>query len=355
MKKIGCAIPIIILLLAGCVSSGKYKERLADVDNLKGNVSSLQENLEAEKTENAGLKTENAGLREGIVGLEGKLKAQEAQSKAIDGELSTLGKKYEALQSQKNALKEDNTNLSRLLEAKKDQLSAEIVGLRARLSETEAKKEEFAAEKTALNARLSETEAASGALTSEVSRLKADIESLSKEKETAIAEKEKTLAEFTKTHDSLMSEMKSEIEKGEMTITQLKDKLTLSMVDKILFDSGSAEIKKGGKKVLDRVGAILKKVADKQIKVEGHTDNVPIGSRLTEKFLTNWELSTGRATNVVRYLQENAGIDPGKLIAAGYGEHRPVASNNTDEGKAKNRRIEIVLIPLEIEKAATGN
>jgi chemotaxis protein MotB len=120
------------------------------------------------------------------------------------------------------------------------------------------------------------------------------------------------------------------------------------MVEKILFDSGKADIKTNGKKVLDRVAEILKTITDKQIRIEGHTDNVPIGATLAEKFPTNWELSTARATTVARYLQEK-GVSPAVLNAAGYSEYKPVESNETDEGKAKNRRIEIVLIPLDKE------
>ena len=121
------------------------------------------------------------------------------------------------------------------------------------------------------------------------------------------------------------------------------------MVEKILFDSGSAVIKKDGKKVLDRVADILKTIKNQQIKVEGHTDNAPISSRLADRFPTNWELSTARATTVVRYLQER-GLDPALLSAEGYAEYRPVAANDTDDNKAKNRRIEIVLIPMRAEK-----
>jgi chemotaxis protein MotB len=92
--------------------------------------------------------------------------------------------------------------------------------------------------------------------------------------------------------------------------------------------------------------AILKDVKDKRIQVEGHTDNVRIVSSLKKKFPTNWELSTARATEVVRYLQEAGGIAPKLLSATGYSEYQPVAPNDTDEGKHKNRRIEIVLLPL---------
>ena len=139
------------------------------------------------------------------------------------------------------------------------------------------------------------------------------------------------------------------IKEGQIEITQLKDKLSLTMVEKILFDSGSATIKKDGQKVLSRIGEILAKVGDKQITIQGHTDNVPISSKLRDRFPTNWELSAARATTVVRYLNEKANIDPRLLIASGVGEFRPVALNDTAEGKAKNRRIEIILLPLDFE------
>jgi chemotaxis protein MotB len=118
-------------------------------------------------------------------------------------------------------------------------------------------------------------------------------------------------------------------------------------VERILFDSGQADLKKAGIQVLHRVGDILKEVADKQIRVEGHTDNVPISPRLRQKFASNWELSTARATNVVRFLQQHKGIAGSRLSVAGYGPYRPVASNQSAGGRAQNRRIQIVLVPLK--------
>jgi chemotaxis protein MotB len=104
---------------------------------------------------------------------------------------------------------------------------------------------------------------------------------------------------------------------------------------------------------MERVGRIIKEVADKIIRVEGHTDNVPIHPRLQEKYATNWELSNARATNVVRFLQDKIGIAPERLQAVGLSEFHPVASNKTREGRAKNRRIEIALLPIgeELEVA----
>jgi chemotaxis protein MotB len=97
--------------------------------------------------------------------------------------------------------------------------------------------------------------------------------------------------------------------------------------------------------VLGRVGAVLARVADRQIQVAGHTDDSPISARLVSRYATNWELSTARATNVVRFLHEKSRIPPRRLAASGYGPFHPVASNATPAGRARNRRIEILLAP----------
>ena len=117
--------------------------------------------------------------------------------------------------------------------------------------------------------------------------------------------------------------------------------------NRILFDSGQADVRADGQKVLEKVGKILTTVADKDIRIEGHTDNKPIVGDLKNKYATNWELSTARATAVLRYLQDVAKVDGKHLVAAGYGEFRPVAPNDTPEQRALNRRIEIVLVPRD--------
>jgi chemotaxis protein MotB len=241
-----------------------------------------------------GLQKEKAGLEE--------------QNRAKDKDIVDVKQQVSDLTKQKEQLEKENANIKSTLEASRSQLSKDVVALKNKLDENSA-------------------------------QLKAQADQLAQEKERAVAQ-------VKGTYDSLLSELKQEIKEGQIKITQLKDKLTVNMVDKILFDSGSAVIKKNGEKVLDRVADILKGVTGRQIKVEGHTDNVPISSRLVEKFPSNWELSTARATTVVRYLQ-GRGVNPAVLSAEGYAEFRPVSSNETDEGKAANRRIEIVLIPLD--------
>lgn len=165
-------------------------------------------------------------------------------------------------------------------------------------------------------------------------------------------EKEKELERLRSTYDTLVTDLKSEIEQGQITITKMADWLSVSMVDKILFASGEADLTTEGLKVLERVGNVLKNTENKVIRVEGHTDNVPISAALTKKFETNWELSTARATNVARFLQEKAGIAAERLEAVGLSEFHPVSTNNTAKGRALNRRIEIALLPNLREQPA---
>jgi chemotaxis protein MotB len=122
------------------------------------------------------------------------------------------------------------------------------------------------------------------------------------------------------------------------------------VAEKLFFESGRAEIKPEGEAVLRRVAAILAGIPEREVRVEGHTDAVPIGPSLEATYPTNWELGAARAVGVVRFLEEEAGMDPARLSAASYGPNVPVASNHTAAGRARNRRIEIVLYAPERER-----
>lgn len=107
-----------------------------------------------------------------------------------------------------------------------------------------------------------------------------------------------------------------------------------------MFDTGSAEIKDEAKKMLTAVLSVIKKIQN-NIVIEGHTDNIPIKSA---EYHSNWELSTARAMSVLMYLMQEDGIRPERFSASGYGEHRPIMSNATPEGRARNRRVDIILV-----------
>lgn len=269
--------------VGGCVSMGKYDLKQKEADDLSRGLRELQQKY-------ADLAKENADLK--------------AEVEKLTGVVSGLSK-------DKDKLAADNAKLDTLLKAKSDELSRNITELRQ------------------MNADLEGENAA----------LRKDIADLQKAK---TEEAQKT----SKTYEEMLEKMKSEISQGEVTISELKGKLTVNMVDAILFDSGKAEVKQAGLVVLQKVVDILKTVQDKAIRIEGHTDNVQISGALTRKYPTNWELSAARAINVTRYLQQQ-GIAPTVLSAVAYGEYKPVVSNDTEEGKAKNRRIEIILVPKD--------
>jgi chemotaxis protein MotB len=274
---------LLSVMVGGCVSSSKFEKKVAETDGLNQALQALQQKYDKLTAENNDLKD---------------------QFKKLNGDFAQLS-------IQKDKITADRDELDKVLKSKSDSLSKTINELRG---------------KTA-------------ALETENASLKEGVANLKKTKE----EEVKTVS---KTYENLMQEMKGEIAQGQVAITELKGKLTVDVLDKILFASGEAEVKPEGLAVLQRVIDILKNVKDKVIRIEGHTDNVKIGGALARKYATNWELSAARAINVTRYLQKQ-GIDPALLASVAYGEYKPVADNSTSEGRAKNRRIAIILQPKD--------
>ena len=145
--------------------------------------------------------------------------------------------------------------------------------------------------------------------------------------------------------------LRDEIRAKQVKLDITKRGLVITFVNEVLFDSGKAVLKKGAYPILDKVASVIKeKVPDRNIGIEGHTDNQPIKY---SGWKSNWELSTARAATVLHYL-EDTGIDPRKLQATGFGEYRPVASNDTPQGRQQNRRVEIVILPGDISKISYG-
>ena len=179
----------------------------------------------------------------------------------------------------------------------------------------------------------------------EAKRTKSDLAAARARTEELERQKEAELEQLKGTYDKLVQSLKGEIEAGEIQIRRMKDRLSVNLESKVLFDSGKADLKRSGIEVLRRVGAQLAKIEGKRIQIEGHTDDDPIGGKLKVKYPTNWELSASRALAVVHFLQNEVGIDTRKLSGAGYGEYQPAELNDSAEGKAANRRIEIVLLP----------
>ncbi len=209
MKRKGLFFVVLMTsLLSGCVWSTEYKAKLAELDGLQQQRSALEEKL-----------------------------------RATEKELADMNRKYDELLNQKNALADENAAIRSTLEAKRGQLAGEVVDLKTQLAGSSGRIKALEDELKARNVQVAD--------------LQSQRDQLSREKAAAVEEKEKAIASMKNTYESLMGELKQEIKAGEIQITQLRDKLTVNMVEKILFDSGSAVIKKNGRKVLDRVADIL--------------------------------------------------------------------------------------------------
>ena len=285
---------LVVLLAAGLsacsVMQSTYQRKVDEADLLTNRLAALQKKNDDLIAENAVLKADLARMT--------------VQNEKLATDLSYVT-------DQRDKAVSDREELERILRSKSDSLSQSISELRRKVADLDA----------------------------ENAKLKAENESL-------VKAREEQVQKVSSTYENMIDKLKSEISMGQITISELKGKLTVNMVDSILFDSGKAEVKKGGLEILGKVVSILKDVNDKSIRIEGHTDDVQISRALAQRYPTNWELSAARAINVARFLQDQ-GIDPGNLSAAAYGEWKPVATNDTAEGKAKNRRIEIILVPQE--------
>lgn len=194
---------------------------------------------------------------------------------------------------------------------------------------------------------LAAAQATNEALTKQVSTLeqkRAELEATQAELSVTVQLKEQALTELTRAQEELAEKLEQEISVGDVLIKQRDGQLVVDLMDQILFDSGEAELNEQGKSVLAKVGDTFVKMKDKAIQVGGHTDDVPISDKLRSQFPSNWELSTTRATNVVRFLQDVAKVPGSRLVAAGFSQYRPTTSNHTKAGRKKNRRIELVLL-----------
>lgn len=150
----------------------------------------------------------------------------------------------------------------------------------------------------------------------------------------------------TRTYDDLVTRLQAEIDKGTIHVTRQGDRVTITLADRLLFNSGSDRLKIEGVHVLEQVGHVLHERPDMRIQVDGHTDNVPIGEKLQAKFPNNVALSKARANHVADALRA-AGVSAMNLDAAGYGEQRPVGNNMVENGRRKNRRVELIAYPRQ--------
>ena len=318
IKKLSLVF-VTIAFVASCVSPKVYKE------------------LESKYTD---LKQENRKLSDDNEALLSAKTAAENELKQLQSAYDTTVAERDRLQSEYDVAKASLDNLKASYDALEKNSSAAIAANsqknRELLAQLEAKEQALAAE----NARLES--------------LKKALE----DRSNRVAELEKVIAN----KDAAMTALKEAISRAltdfegkGLTVEQRDGKVYVSMENKLLFSSGSWAVGTEGRRAVQQLGSVLGQNPDIAVLIEGHTDNVPYQGNA--QLSGNWDLSTKRATAIVNILRENAAINPENLTAAGRGEYAPVATNSTPEGKAKNRRIEVILTPKldELSKLLKDN
>ena len=260
-------------------------------------------------------------LQSHVAQVSADLDASEARAAALEEELQASRSRADELDA-----------LAQGLQARNDTLRAALDDLSAKVQDLSAAGRSARQQKAEMESMLADVQAAAA---------RARITSLEAEAARLAAEKAK-LEQKTSEYDALVAGLQGEISAGQVTITELSGKLTVQMSNAILFDSGSTEVKPTGRDALVKVAGVLGGVTDREVRVEGHTDNDKV--RPGAAYPDNWALSALRARTVLTILTEN-GVPSDNIAVVGYGDQRPVQPNDTAEGKAANRRTEIVLIP----------
>ncbi len=181
-----------------------------------------------------------------------------------------------------------------------------------------------------------------------IEKLNYEIEALNARLAQLQVAKDDEVSELAKAKKLLEKQLKKEIGDKEVRLEMAEKGLTIIFLAEVLFDSGKADIKNEAYSILDKIAKVFKEnLSGRDIGIEGHTDNQPIKY---SGWKSNWELSTARATSVLHYIVDEKGIDPKKVSATGHGEYKPVTPNDTPEGQRQNRRVEMVVLPKNIEK-----
>lgn len=214
-----------------------------------------------------------------------------------------------------------------------DQLTRDLSALEQAHTQLEQEYGETSKLNAALNAQLEEM----GMSAEDSKRRQEELQAMIEQLRTREKQAQERLATFR----DMLERFNKMIASGQLRVRIVRNRMVVELAEEILFDSGRADLKSGGKDALEQVAQVLQSIENREFQIAGHTDDVPIKSR---RFPSNWHLSTARAVTVTEHL-EKSGVDRNRLSAAGYAETQPVASNETAEGRAQNRRIEIVLMP----------
>lgn len=295
------------VILNSCVSAKKYDELESRTAALQRENREMGSELEDYRRSDEELKKELANLRTDYETITTERNDLMQKLNSLRKNYESLEESYDALEQNSSAAIAENSRQNRELLAQLDEKEAALIQEKNRLEKLEK-------DLAVRSQRIDELESVIAAKDAKMNALR-----------------------------EAVSNALTNFEGKGLSVEQRDGKVYVSMENKLLFESGSWAVNSEGRKAVKQLGSVLAENPDIAVLIEGHTDNVPYGG--SGQLKDNWDLSTKRATSIVQILRENPNIDPQNLTAAGRGEYAPVAPNDSEIGRAKNRRIEVILTP----------
>jgi len=315
-----------------------YQKALNELDDTKSRIALMQATLDTQQADYRQLEANHQKTQAALD--EANSRIAQMQEKHAAG-MQVLSQKTNELQKDL----QDRLNESiRQLKEKQDGIQKLEASVEALKADLQAAADKYQQARNDNNALRSENNALKENLAKLDSKLTSVESKFSAEKDER-ERLENRAQQVKETYEKLLFELRDEVENKEAAIQQVKEKLSVTFIDKILFDFGQASISPAGQKRLLKVGGIISEIKNGKIRIQGHTDNIPIAANYRYKYPSNWELSAARAASVARFLIDSSGLKGENMEAVGFSYFKPIASNETQEGRSQNRRVEIVIAP----------
>ncbi|MBN2322232.1 MAG: OmpA family protein [Spirochaetes bacterium] len=327
-----------------------------------GTPKAILDELDTCKVERSDLQKANAGLKADKESLTKKVSALEADKKKLQEKIASLERQIAKREEEVGAIEEEARDMmivSKTVEERIQEQEAEIAELRMDKEEKEAEITRLRMEKESLEEEKFKLESDVRQINIQITRLEAKNEDLEKENEemgSALAEYERIQRKSQDLMELALKRinqvLREEIETGKVRVFKGTMGIVLDVTSEYMFDMGKVEINPGGKVILRKIAGLLDELDGYLVGIIGNADSKPIITpSLKKRFPTNWELSAHRSAVIVRYLLGNSSVSPRRMVVLGLGEHQPIDSNLTEDGRGNNRRVDIVLLPIDVLSA----
>ncbi len=323
-------------------------------DNLNRRIFQLKSNLTELQNEQTLVQDRNTVLENNLIEFGNKLTAADNRSEMLQAALTEKQTKLQLAMKNTARIKNDMQTMIAQVSVQSNEMEKELGQRQAQQASLNSQIDTVSEEKQALFHELQKEQQRRLLIQNQVAQVNQSIDNKTEALSNATqgfqklqstldqirVQKEREAAEFA----ALKKRLEQELNQTQVKVTQLKNQMrVINLSSEVLFNSGSAEIKPAGQKVLALIASTLNNYSNRQVFIEGHTDDIPMSQNST--YGSNWELSSARAISAVKILQENNQVAPERLKVVGHGEFKPVTSNETEEGRRLNRRIEIKLLP----------